>query len=77
MPPSPPPLPSGFAGRERGSAVVESIPGAAARITTIDAAGGIKVSETSRFRPFVVPTPREGERKRNPFAFVRSYEGPG
>jgi thiamine biosynthesis lipoprotein len=58
-------------GRERGTAVLESIPGAAARITTIDADDGIKVSETSRFRPFVVPPPRE-DRKRNPFAFVRS-----
>ena len=40
-------------GRERGSALVESIPGAAVRITTIGPDGRIKVSETSRFRQFV------------------------
>jgi thiamine biosynthesis lipoprotein ApbE len=40
-------------GRERGTALVESTPGAAARITTIDAAGRITVSETSRFRAYV------------------------
>jgi len=36
-------------GREKGTELVESIPGAAARITTIDDAGRITVSETSRF----------------------------
>jgi thiamine biosynthesis lipoprotein len=41
-------------GRERGTRLIEMIPGAAARITTIDDAGRINVSETSRFRPFVV-----------------------
>lgn len=41
-------------GRERGTQLVEMTPGAAARITTIDDAGSIKVSETSRFRRFVV-----------------------
>jgi thiamine biosynthesis lipoprotein len=40
-------------GREKGSEIVESIPGAAARITTIDDAGRITVSETSRFRHYV------------------------
>jgi thiamine biosynthesis lipoprotein len=59
-------------GRERGSALVESVPGAAARVTTIDADGGIKVSETSRFRQFVVPPSRGG--KHNPFAFVRTKD---
>lgn len=41
-------------GREKGTAVVEAVPGAAARITTIDGDGRIIVSETSRFRAFVV-----------------------
>jgi thiamine biosynthesis lipoprotein len=57
-------------GRERGSEVVESVPGAAVRITTIGPDGGIKVSETSRFRPFVVPQSRGA--KHRPFAFVRT-----
>ncbi len=41
-------------GREKGTELVESIPEAAARITTINDAGRITVSETSRFRQFVV-----------------------
>jgi thiamine biosynthesis lipoprotein len=40
-------------GREKGTELVESIPGAAARITTIDDDGRITVSETSRFRDYV------------------------
>jgi thiamine biosynthesis lipoprotein len=40
-------------GREKGTELVESIPGAAARITTIDNAGRITVSETSRFSQYV------------------------
>jgi thiamine biosynthesis lipoprotein len=40
-------------GRERGTKVVESIPGAAARITTIAPDGGITVSETAGFRRYV------------------------
>ncbi|CAA9410388.1 MAG: FAD:protein FMN transferase [uncultured Phycisphaerae bacterium] len=42
-------------GRERGTTVVESTPGAAARITTIGPDGGITVSETAGFRRFVAP----------------------
>jgi FAD:protein FMN transferase len=41
-------------GRERGTELVESVPGAAARITTIDDAGRITVSETRRFRDYVL-----------------------
>ena len=40
-------------GREAGEKLVENIPGAAARITTIDDAGRITVSQTSRFGSFV------------------------
>jgi thiamine biosynthesis lipoprotein len=40
-------------GRDEGSALVESIPGAAARITTIDDDGRITVSETSRFQQYI------------------------
>jgi thiamine biosynthesis lipoprotein len=40
-------------GREKGTEIVESIPGAAARITTIDDAGRITVSETSRFSRYL------------------------
>jgi thiamine biosynthesis lipoprotein len=45
-------------GREKGTAVIESIPGAAARITTIDDAGRITVSETSRFPHYLAAAPR-------------------
>jgi len=44
-------------GREKGTELVESIPGAAARITTIDDAGRITVSETSRFSQYVSRRP--------------------
>lgn len=51
-------------GRERGTAMIESIPGAAARITTIDDAGRITVSETRRFRPYVADPPLAQPRER-------------
>lgn len=44
-------------GRERGSKLVESVPGAAARITTLGRDGRITVGETARFRPFVADPP--------------------
>jgi thiamine biosynthesis lipoprotein len=44
-------------GRQMGTEMVESIPGAAARITTIDDAGRITVSETSRFSHYVSRRP--------------------
>jgi thiamine biosynthesis lipoprotein len=49
-------------GRERGTQLVESIPAAAARITTIDDEGRITVSETSRFRRYIWnhPAPTNG-----------------
>ena len=40
-------------GVEEGAKLVQDTPGAAARITTIDADGGIKVVETTGFRQFV------------------------
>ena len=40
-------------GREKGSALIESIPGAAARITTIDDLGRSNMSQTSRFGAFI------------------------
>lgn len=41
-------------GPERGAELVESVPGAAARITTIAPDGGISVSETPGFRAYIV-----------------------
>jgi FAD:protein FMN transferase len=43
-------------GREAGGRLVESIPGAAARFTTIEDHGRAIVSETSQFRHFVAPS---------------------